>query len=148
MGWILKTPACHVEDPNSVERTCVGCMRHMCLFHPVQVLSTLRPSGVQGMHVACRGCVGHIGDACPLHAVYVQGIGDMCIPSTLYCAITALDGYPSHSDNINYIWSATLIYVLPPSMDHAITSILDTPYICLLLPANICLHPVTIHSSC
>src|SRR5882724_755445 len=26
----------------------------------------------------------------------------------LYCAITALDGYPSHSDNIHYIQSATL----------------------------------------
>src|SRR5882724_6947367 len=36
----------------------------------------------------------------------------------LYCAITALDTYPSHSDNIHYIWSATLIYVLLPSMDH------------------------------
>src|SRR5882724_13025859 len=36
----------------------------------------------------------------------------------LYCAITALDGYPSHSDNIHYIQSATLIYALPPSMDH------------------------------
>src|SRR5882724_11513799 len=60
---------------------------------------------------------------------------------TLYCAITALDRYPSHSDNIHYIRSATLIYVLLPSMDHAITSILDTPYIRLLLPADICLRP-------
>src|SRR5882724_4110294 len=59
----------------------------------------------------------------------------------LYCAITALDGYPSHLDNIHYIRSATLIYALPPSMDHAITSILNTPYIRLLPPADICLHP-------
>ena len=59
----------------------------------------------------------------------------------VYCAITALDGYPSHLDNIHYIRSATLIYALPPSMDHAITSILDTPYICLLLLADICLRP-------
>src|SRR5882724_13662330 len=36
----------------------------------------------------------------------------------VYCAITALDGYPSHLDNIHYIRSVTLIYVLPPSMDH------------------------------
>ena len=36
----------------------------------------------------------------------------------VYCAITALDGYHSHSDNIHYIWSVTLIYALPPSMDH------------------------------
>ena len=40
--------------------------------------------------------------------------------NSLYCAITALDGYPSHSDNIHYIQSVTLIYVLLPSMDHAI----------------------------
>src|SRR5882724_3351630 len=59
----------------------------------------------------------------------------------VYCAITALDGYPSHSDNIHYIRSATLIYALPPSMDHAITSILNTPYIRLLLLADICLCP-------
>src|SRR5882724_9286493 len=59
----------------------------------------------------------------------------------VYCAITALDGYPSHSDNIHYIQSATLIYALPPSTDHTITSILDTPYISLLLLANICLCP-------
>src|SRR5882724_2255681 len=59
----------------------------------------------------------------------------------VYCAITALDGYPSHSDNIHYIWSVTLIYVLLPSMDHAITSILNTPYIHLLLLADICLFP-------
>ena len=38
--------------------------------------------------------------------------------STVYCAITALDGYPSHSDNIHYIRSATLMYALPPSTDH------------------------------
>src|SRR5882724_12161690 len=38
----------------------------------------------------------------------------------VYCATTALDGYPSHSDNIHYIRSATLIYVLPPSTNHAI----------------------------
>src|SRR5882724_8113079 len=30
----------------------------------------------------------------------------------VYCAITALDGYLSHSGNIPYIRSATLIYVL------------------------------------
>ena len=58
----------------------------------------------------------------------------------VYCAITALDGYPSHSDNIHYIRLATLIYVLPPSTDHAIISILDTPYIHLLLLADICLR--------
>src|SRR5882724_11944587 len=39
-------------------------------------------------------------------------------PAPLYCAITALDGYPSHSDNIHYIRSATLIYALWPSVDH------------------------------
>ena len=61
--------------------------------------------------------------------------------NVLYCAITALDRYPSHLDNIHYIQSATLIYVLLPSMDHAITSILDTPYIRLLPPADICLCP-------
>jgi len=38
----------------------------------------------------------------------------------VHCAITALDGYPSHSDNIHYIQSATLIYVILPSMNHAI----------------------------
>src|SRR5882724_1040956 len=59
----------------------------------------------------------------------------------VYCAITAPDGYPSHSDNIHYIRSATLIYALPPSTDYTITSILDTPYISLLLPADICLCP-------
>src|SRR5882724_5266156 len=36
----------------------------------------------------------------------------------MYCAITALDRYPSHLDNIHYIWLATLIYALPPSTDH------------------------------
>src|SRR5882724_7607167 len=36
----------------------------------------------------------------------------------VYCAITALDGHPSHLDNIHYIQSVTLIYVLPPSTDH------------------------------
>ena len=37
----------------------------------------------------------------------------------VYCAITALDRYPSHLDNIHYIWTVTLIYALPPSMNHA-----------------------------
>ena len=68
-------------------------------------------------------------------------IANDCIVSVLYCAITALDGYPSHLDNIHYIRSVTLIYALLPSMDHAITSILDTPYIRLLLPADIFLSP-------
>ena len=63
-----------------------------------------------------------------------------CPQVPMYCAITALDGYPSHSDNIHYIRLATLIYALPPSTDNAITSILDTPYIRLLLPVDICLH--------
>src|SRR5882724_7898714 len=65
----------------------------------------------------------------------------LMLETALYCAITALDGYPSHSDNIHYIWSATLIYALLPSTDHAITSILNAPYIRLLLLADICLFP-------
>src|SRR5882724_11533178 len=40
--------------------------------------------------------------------------------TVLYCAITALDGYPSHSDNIHYIQLVTLIYVLPPFTNQAI----------------------------
>src|SRR5882724_5809853 len=80
---------------------------------------------------------GHGGGCTPPRAS-VMPVGHM---DALYCAITALDGYPSHLDNIHYIRSATLIYALPPSTDHAITSILDTPYICLLLLADICLFP-------
>ena len=59
----------------------------------------------------------------------------------VYCAITALDGYHSHSDNIHYIWSVTLIYALPPSMDHDHHFHLQHSSHPPLLLADICLCP-------
>jgi len=57
----------------------------------------------------------------------------------VYCAITALDGYPSHSDNIHYIRLATLIYALLPSTDHGHHFHLRHSSHPPLLPADVCL---------
>jgi len=32
-GWVLRTPACHVEDLNSMERMWAGCRGHTVLCH-------------------------------------------------------------------------------------------------------------------
>src|SRR5882724_3836378 len=77
----------------------------------------------------CYPVLSHITlDYLPIQA---SSLCERILSNAVYCAITALDRYPSHSENIHYIRSATLIYVLLPSTDHAITSILDTPYTCL-----------------
>jgi len=58
----------------------------------------------------------------------------------VYCAITALDGCPSHLATSIIFRSATLIYALRPLWKHAITSILTLLHPPFAL-ANICLRP-------
>src|SRR5882724_4508406 len=64
----------------------------------------------------------HIPKAMGMHSNQGSGNHIECdgrwTKGSVYCAITALDGYPSHLDNIHYIQLATLIYALLPSMDH------------------------------
>jgi len=90
-GWISRTPARRVEDPNGVERMCAGCRRRARLFHTAHVLSTrarlvqAAPIRVQGMPSHPRRTrPGYKGRACPwcreharpLHAARVRGVGD------------------------------------------------------------------------
>jgi len=62
----------------------------------------------------------------------------------LYCATTALDGYPSHSDKIHYFQIVTSLYICSTAFYRPcqiITPILIIPPTDPLLPANICFCP-------
>jgi len=54
--------------------------------------------------------------------------------TALYCATTALDGYPSHSDKIHYIWMVSSVYICsttfyePWKSSLLSSSLLDPPY--------------------
>jgi len=58
------------------------------------------------LHFCWRRIIRH---SCIAMAMVPFGAGEH--GGMLYCATTALDGYPSHLDKIHYIWMVTSFYI-------------------------------------